>query len=426
MGSFCELRFGDYLVHDSKNGVDELCTLLFTESDRIFVRNQSGRIEEYLEGELEDSVFEYEATVRNVVDRLEISGFTLERAKASFDKSLADLLDARADYHLTAREQLSMTDVTDENKKWYQQTSYEQEKDFCSGYTFDKWIESIRELIVQEADSDFDVTEDYAGILPIQHEINESFFLSFPSEDCRYVLRSILELFGKDDYVVLDYGDLVQGGWVNPHEELCHVEPHIIILTEGPTDIDILEPSLYALYPHLYEFYSFMDFRTLNVQANAAALANIVKAFIGARIKEKMIAIFDNDAAATDVLRSLPLDSLPENIKVIQLPNLEFAKNYPTTGPQGTHFTDVNGCACSIEMYLGCDVLTDDNDELIPVRWGSYINGVKRYQGEIEQKKLIQQKYNALLKGIDYAVQVPEHDWSGLESVFQAIFSAYK
>ena len=68
------------------------------------------------------------------------------------------------------------------------------------------------------------------------------------------------------------------------------------------------------------------------------------------------------------------------------LPDIEIAKNYFTIGPNGKEQMNINGKACSIELYLGKDVLTKD-DEFIPIQWTSYKNKIGTYQGEIVEKK---------------------------------------
>lgn len=40
-------------------------------------------------------------------------------------------------------------------------------------------------------------------------------------------------------------------------------------------------------------------------------------------------------------------------------------KKHPTLGPNGTSKMDINGLACSVELYLGTDILTRGNG-LIP------------------------------------------------------------
>jgi hypothetical protein len=67
----------------------------------------------------------------------------------------------------------------------------------------------------------------------------------------------------------------------------------IILLTEGKSDTAILSAALDLLYPHLAGYYSFMEFDALRVGGGAGNLANLVKAFAGAGIANRTIALFD-------------------------------------------------------------------------------------------------------------------------------------
>jgi len=96
-------------------------------------------------------------------------------------------------------------------------------------------------------------------------------------------------------------------------------------------------------------------------------LANIVRAFAGAGILNRMIALFDNDTAAEAAIASLAHIDLPANLIIRQLPAIDVARSYPTLGPSGMTRMDVNGLAGSIELYLGTDVLRDEGGNLKPV-----------------------------------------------------------
>lgn len=415
MGSYALLQIGELVVHEVKNGVDSLCTLLFTEIDREFpLTPEQTRAE---------PGFFYRTSVANAIDRLRIQGVTYEKAVAAFDQGRDEIYQSRWEEHVAARHFLDddqVGNLDEGERQYYESIKDEAEYDFCQSYTFDSWLSTI--LIESDTLGLEPVTEDYNPPLPIAQEIAD-YFLGFPNLPI-FALRVLLEQFDADDEVILDCTDLVEGGWLALHAELCQCSPQVTILTEGPTDIDLLKPTLSVLYPHLEELFAFMDFRSLNIEANAGALVKIIKAFIGSGIKQRIVALFDNDAAGSDALRSLKMEDLPDNIRVAQLPHLPLAADYPTIGPQGEHNSDVNGCACSIELYLGEDILRNETGELTEIRWGAYINGVGRYQGEINNKKQIQKKYLDLIYTVDYASQLPEHDWSGMRLLFSALFKA--
>lgn len=128
-------------------------------------------------------------------------------------------------------------------------------------------------------------------------------------------------------------------------------------------------------------------------------MTHYIKAFIGVKIKNRIIAIYDNDSAAVLELENLKsIKEIPQNIKIMKLPYINIAKNYPTIGPTDINYMDINGLAGSIEMFLGADVLKDHDNNFEPIRWKSYIDKIKKYQGEILNKSLIQDRFREKLK----------------------------
>jgi hypothetical protein len=140
----------------------------------------------------------------------------------------------------------------------------------------------------------------------------------------------------------------------------------------------------------------------------------------------RTVAVFDNDAAGFDAMRQLASIELDSKVKAILLPELPIARDYPTEGAQGRLNMDINGTACSIELYLGRDILQDGGAELTPIRWAGYLPGAGRYQGEIVRKRQIQEKYLQTLAdaAIDPNV-LASRDWSDIRHVLQAIFSSF-
>jgi hypothetical protein len=152
-------------------------------------------------------------------------------------------------------------------------------------------------------------------------------------------------------------------------------------MTEGKSDKRILEETLRVLYPHLMPYFSFIDFDLANMPGSTGHLLNIVKAFVATGVQHRTIAVFDNDAAGHHALRQLVHVPLPDNIKTIALPTLPLAACYSTVGPQGTLEVDIKGLACSLELYLGRDILELGRGALTPVRWTGLMQGAGRYQG---------------------------------------------
>ncbi|MFH9039032.1 hypothetical protein ACH4FA_06665 [Streptomyces sp. NPDC017966] len=206
----------------------------------------------------------------------------------------------------------------------------------------------------------------------------------------------------------------------------------VVVLTEGKTDVEILRPSLELLAPHLVDFIKFMDYGG-RPPGGASILVNTVRAFAAAGIANRVVAIFDNDTAASDAIRKLDQGKLPNNIQVRQYPPLEIAARYPTLGPPTEDslkgqisLADVNGLAGSIELYLGRDVLERPDGILSPVQWKSYIEGSRSYQGEVMGKAQLQEKFKAKMDAALRDKSVLEsQDWSGIQAIIDVIITAF-
>jgi len=226
--------------------------------------------------------------------------------------------------------------------------------------------------------------------------------------DPRLFLRAYLATVTSTREVVLDVSDLVHGGYYEPDQRICDdarrrwAETHpiygsIVVLTEGRSDSRILSAAFQKMCPHLADLFGFLDFEGLRVEGSAETLAKTIRAFVGARLSSRVIALFDNDTAGAEALGTLNELSLPANIKVMALPSSSIAASYPTAGPQGLTTMDVNGLAASIELFLGVEALSSDGGDLFPVRWTGWRPKVQRYQGAVESKERIQSAFFELL-----------------------------
>jgi hypothetical protein len=219
---------------------------------------------------------------------------------------------------------------------------------------------------------------------------------------------------------------LVDGGYCDSiQEENDFITEKIIILTEGSTDSEFISRSLKVLYPHLSKFFYFMDFGIMKVQGGVSFLAHYIKAFAGAKINNNIIGLFDNDSAALDELRNLEGIYLPDNIIKMKLPEIEIAKNYPTLGPTQDQTININGLACSIELFFGQDVLQQKDGTLTPIRWTGYKDRINKYQGEILNKDGLQQKFRQKLKLAENGQRINRADWKDMITLIENIIHAF-
>jgi len=244
--------------------------------------------------------------------------------------------------------------------------------------------------------------------------------------------------------VCLDITDLEEEGWSSDSQRdtlasgaVAHItgmsgmHAPVVVLTEGRTDAEFLSTALKMLYPHLTDLIRFLDYEQ-KAEGGAGALVRMVRAFAAAGIVNRIVAVFDNDSAATDALRVLDFPNLPGRLQVLQYPAIALASEYPTLGPPSqvspagsVSIADVNGLAGSIEMYLGRDVLVTSDGELRPVQWKSYISSLRQYQGEVVDKSNIHDAFRAKCALASREPKVISvQDWEGLRLIIDAICSA--
>ena len=359
-------------------------------------------------------------------------GFTLDATRAVFQRGIAPRLERL--------------------RRWSADRSYgsiwANDIALLSELSFDRWLSTFADLKTRGATK---WTTDpkrlqYTKLTePIEVGPMGAFLLGddgeypfrFPLVDVRFFLRAVVEACGPDAVLCQDLEEVVAAGyyWYDEPvaenasaevEEDFPMNARVLILTEGISDRRALERSLALLYPHLSDYFGFLDFEGAAIAGGAGPLVATVKAFAGAGIANRVIALFDNDTAAKAALRGLRRLDLPASIRVTQYPSLPLAEHYPTIGPSGTSVMNVNGLAGSLELYFGEDVLRRSDGHLTPVVWRNYDDAVASYHGEVADKVILQEKFAAKLNAAaaDPTVLV-DRDWSGIRLILAGLIGAF-
>lgn len=425
MSSSCDFSIDKYSVLSQKERVVPDIMPMFREPDKK-VYLKIGEDGENI------VVCEYSNTVSCIVQRLNTLGYSLENIKTQFKTGKENIVNEFKESYL--EEDLEESFYKEEKKKI----------DILESSSFEDWIEAfkdIRERDLSEvyswgSDEYFDESHSPLVRFILRNDDFSSFY-NFPGGVLLSVIRLFLESCPEDKLVKLDISDLVSGGWYELGQAVCDetlsemkayypINEKVVILTEGSTDRFVLEKSLELLFPHMVGYYSFMDFNSSNAAGGAPSLVASIRSFVGSGISNRIIAIFDNDTAAKSAIGPLKKTKLPPNINVLQYPNIDIAKNYPALGPNGIINTDVNGLACSIELYLGRDVLTEDKS-LIPIQWKGYDTAVKQYQGEVLDKRGVIERFEKKLE--DNKKESPNSlkgDWDELRLLWGEIFKTFQ
>jgi hypothetical protein len=437
MGSYAYLRIGDIKLSWTKDDFDPSLMMLFSEKDKRVLPNSPATGEDYCEGDVEEEppvVVQYAINPAVAKDRLEFMGFTLPRVRRHFQCGIE-----KRQAELAQRHGNPLWGKSPKLRTWLAR-----EQQVLDTLTFENWLDCLCQIVRNRLRPDrrywlSDETSEQQLPLAIRYMLGspDEGLLGFPSFDLRDPMRAIVEVMDADAEVVYDLTDIVGGGYVEADDDLCAyarrdmaedflVNHKVVVLTEGNIDKWVLEGALEVLYPHLAEYYSFMDFESARAPGGASALVSTVKAFIGAGIVNRIVALFDNDTAARSAMRALDNITIPENVRILRHPDIPSACNYPTLGPQGTVKMDINGLAGSIELYFGHDVLLGADGNLTPVQWRGYDERLRNYQGEIMKKAELQSRFSAKLQACrSNPSLIRDHDWEDIRLILDTLRTAF-
>jgi hypothetical protein len=406
MGSFAFLRIDGYELVESKNhpfqyGAPEWMTI-FRDSDRLPRRRV------------------YECLAAHARDRLEVMGFTLRRTNAAYDRARRRRMrelrqfktDLRAEIRLLARFDLAA---------WMQCFARMKRDGITPPYGgLELKLDPVSGVLVETPEWDETVGD-----------------FGFPSIDPRYFLRAVVEAVEGRGRLSFNYSELVTAGWWPRRATPCAAAERslsgdpsagrIVLLTEGRSDRRALEGALSVLAPHLMQYFAFFDFDASSAEGGAGALVRMIRAFIGAGITNRVVAIFDNDTGAHAALAPIRRQgSIPSNYRLIQLPHLPLGRAYPTVGPSGVTLENINGRAASIELYFGEDVLRRVDGSLAPVQWTSLDSGVGSWQGNVMEKGKLQRAFAHKIEAWrGKAVPPDEPSWDGMRRVIRTLSRAF-
>ena len=395
MSSYSELYIGNYPVLSGRNGYyEDVVNLLFLEDDYVKekrllkLRNDLTWGESY-KGEKGYFTFKgFQQNIKICKKRLEINGYCLRKAKKYFNESLKIL----------------------KENQWF-------DKSIIENISFDVYLNEIRYIISNKITKKKSNNKTFRGYI-----INSNLILEeMPIIDGIYCILCALD---DNEYLEYDLTDIIRGGWVFGDLKKQLQTDRILILTEGKTDTEFISQSIKILYPELAGLYHFVDYHTSKIEGSASSLVKIIKAFNGAQIEKRIIALFDFDAAAENELFNLKGIKLPWNIKIVKYPKIDLALKYPTIGPNGKKQMNINGKACSIELYLGIKILREKN-RFIPIQWKAYQDKAKKYQGEIMNKNLIHERFRKKVKNFELE-KFEKKEWANMDLLINNIFKCFE
>jgi len=236
----------------------------------------------------------------------------------------------------------------------------------------------------------------------------------FENLDPYITLRLLLENPSNHDApVIWRFADVLEGGWV----EAADVRPGLedseryLVVTEGSSDAQILSSAAQLVAPDIADFFYFIDMSDNYPFTGAGNVLRFCQGLAKIRIQNRVLVVLDNDAAGCETLGRLSELSLPTNMKVAKLPDLEDCRSFPTIGPSGRALSDINGQAVSAEMFL--DLTKVSKPEPV-VRWTSFNDRLNRYQGELVGKVRHTKEFLKARRARDYDLRKLTHLWDSL------------
>jgi hypothetical protein len=427
MGTCAVCTFGNLHVIESKSEVDPELMKLFRFTDRQVRRADDSAVpaalrEHYAssddgKGDCDKSrIIYYEADPYSIRDRLNIFGYTLDASRRLFDEWRC----------LEVKQQESRDSLLSKDE-------HDAEVQRLRDLKPDRWMAYIRTIAVDNLTWK-DAERHKDSFLGTMLQFDEAWY-GYGGSDWLVALRLAVEACLDLGSFVYDLTDLVDGEFINVDDDDIervigysaaefHARGRVIILTEGRSDTEALAGALDLLYPHLRDYYSFMDFAEFG--GGNGQLANLVRALAGAGVVNRVIALFDNDASSRAAMRVLKASKLPGHIIATRLPDLPALGEYPTIGPSGPALMDINGMAASIELYFGLDTLATLDGTLAPIQWTGYERSVETYQGELLAKSEVQARFRDKLARarVDPGFS-RSTDWSGMRLILTRIFTAF-
>ena len=364
MGSVVTLGLGRLEVDWGKNWN-------YTNHSKLFLLSDGSPVSHYyFDPETEKIVEEYKLGLSrpfySVKRRLELLGSTLAAAKRHFEEDQANVPDFYENpdisFDVFARA-LAGVDV--------------------QKVTLDPWFEdhSLGDFAARSILRDPEFTKTAKNLESLTR-FDGTFFENLDPYVTLRLLAENPENLGVD--VQWRYADLVENGWVDEASiyEGLNERDHYLVVTEGSSDGAVIRKAMELLRPDIADFFNFVDMSDNYPFTGAGNLFRFCQGLAQIKIQNKVVIVFDNDAAGLEAERKVRRLALPPNMQVVRLPDIADCKAFHTIGPNGPAREDLNGRAVSIEMFLDLSAAPRPC-----VRWTSYNPNTECYQGELMEKE---------------------------------------
>jgi hypothetical protein len=366
--------------------------MLFQEKDRKRVRSDQINYE-YFEERNEDPAsmeMAFCRSLRELVPRLELLGFTLDQAKREY----------------AVRVEAWREEDLDEDEEGRPQRGAMTFEEFCAFATAHP-LQDLDDTFVSEVGdaAEAQIRGRFADKIiadrvprPRDHDRStyseRSYFGSLVNFLHPYTVLRILALneANLDADVVWQFGPLVDAGWAGADEFVPGARrgSTFLVATEGSSDAHILKHALTLLRPEIEDFFRFIDVTERHPFPGTGNLLKFAEGLAKIDVHNQVIFLFDNDAEGFEAYQKILLLRLPPNMQAMMLPELEEFRAFPARGPDGVNIADINRRAAAIECYLD---LAHESYRPARVIWTNYKKDLDVYHGSLEFKESYMRKF---------------------------------
>lgn len=367
MGTEISLTLGRFQIDYGKNFDFQNHCALFQKSDLGIVPDYGYDKPLMMEG--------YSRSLRKIIGRLELLGYTLETVKKEY-------ISAQDEWGDAYRRPLSYKKL------------YDFIKTVNVGAITGKWSNSKKNKFVPKKIMDNFSPHKYSadGHRPDFWDL-EILLEGFST----YAKLRLLAENPKNLNlpVIWPFGELAKN-WVGRENFLVELEQQkkFLIITEGSTDTKIIQKVLCSHREEYADFFQFIDVEKGQHFDGTESLYKFCKRLVSIGVLNRVIFLYDNDSAGISRYNDTKKLSLPKNIVTSKLPDIRSFKKFDTIGPKGEKKEDINGKAASIECYL--DLSHGNKNNKPRIRWSSYIESIGQYQGALEDKSLYTKHFLSL------------------------------
>lgn len=398
MGTEIYLMVGPVMLDWSKNSRGDDHGVLFQEHDRTHIHSDQtdyACCEEHgIDAEPNERALV--RTLKSIVPRLDLLGFTVDTARSEYEKIAAEC----ADYQ-------------DEDASFLPPLHFSEFLAFLSrhplGTLDDTFIEGFDEESTRRMQGRF-ASDPALSRIPTWDGSGDgyseaSYFASLIRILHPYSVMRLLALVPDNlqTDVSWEYGAMVVNGWAGEEAftACARRKQTFLIATEGTSDVHILKHALSLLMPDIEDFFRFIDVSERHPFSGTGSLVNFAEGLAKIDVQNQVVFLFDNDAEGWAAFEKVQGLTLPQNMCAMVLPDVEDFREFPGIGPHGVLPSDINRRAAGIECYLD---LRLEGRPPAQVLWTNFKKDRNDYQGSLEHKetymrKFLEQSLHAILSG---------------------------